>query len=292
MAGSIRGTAAQQSIRVPWSSGTEAPHTKAPENAADCHHHIYDSRFPADPGAKLHPGDATVADYRLLQRRIGTTRNVIVQPSTYGVDNRCMLDALRQFGLSATRGIAVVNTGVSASALKELHAAGVRGTRFNLVQAGATTPEMIEPLSKRISSLGWHIQINASSERIFDSMPLWNRIPVPVVFDHLGHVSTPREPVFGAICKLLEKRKGWVKLSGVYLDSTVGPPSYWDRAAVTKAFIKEAPDQLVWGTDWPHPTALEKPDDALLFDLLAEWCPDTGVRSRILVDNPAKLYGF
>jgi predicted TIM-barrel fold metal-dependent hydrolase len=292
MAGPISKAAAQESLRIPWSSGTEAPHSKAPENAADCHHHIYDSRFPADPTAKLHPGNATVADYRLLQRRIGTTRNVIVQPSTYGVDNRCMLDALRQFGPRATRGIAVVNADVPDSALRELNAAGVRGIRFNLLQAGATTPEMIEPLSKRIASLGWHIQINASPEQIVAAMPLWNRIPVPVVFDHLGHVSTPAEPVFVAICKLLEKRKGWVKLSGVYLDSKAGPPGYRDRAAVTKAYIKQVPDRLVWGTDWPHPTAAEKPDDALLFDLLAEWCPDAGVRSRILVDNPAKLYGF
>ena len=126
------GTAAAQ--QVPWSAGTEAARLKAPANAADCHHHIYDSRFPVAPQATLKPGDATVADYRLLQRRIGTVRHVVVQPSTYGVDNRCLLDALGQFGADA-RGVAVVNTEVTDTELKTLAVAGVRGIRFNLSPA-------------------------------------------------------------------------------------------------------------------------------------------------------------
>jgi predicted TIM-barrel fold metal-dependent hydrolase len=282
-----------QDVHVPWSSGTETSHTKAPANATDCHHHIYDSRFPADPKAVLRPGNATVADYRLLQKRIGTTRNVIVQPSTYGVDNRCLLAALGQFGLAATRGVAVVNPGVSDGELKQLDAAGVRGIRFNLVQAGATTPDMVETLAKRVAALEWHIQINMSAEQIAASADLWNRLPVPVVFDHLGHVlDAHTNPAFGVICKLLQHNKAWVKLSGAYLDTKVGPPSYADSSAVGKAYIKEAPERLVWGTDWPHPTANDKPDDALLFDLLSEWAPDEAIRTRILVDNPAKLYQF
>ena len=284
--------AAQENVRVPWSSGTEAPHRKTPKNGADCHHHIYDSRFPADPRAKLRPGNATVAEYRLLQKRIGTTRNVIVQPSTYGVDNRCMLDALRQFGLSTTRGIAVVNTEVSDSTLKELHAAGVRGIRFNLVQAGATTAEMIEPLAKRVAEFGWHVQVNAPREQIQAALRIWNSLPVPLVFDHLGHVLGPEEPVFGTIAGLLQSGKCWVKLSGTYIDTRVGPPAYSDSGKVAKAYMREAVERLVWGTDWPHPTINEKPDDALLPDLLAEWCPNSAVRERILVDNPTKLYGF
>jgi D-galactarolactone isomerase len=277
---------------VPWSSGMEAPHTKAPPNATDCHHHIYDSRFPVDPKAKLQPGDATVAAYRLLQKRIGNTRNVIVQPSTYGVDNRCILDALHQFGLATTRGIAVVNTEVSDAVLRELQVAGVCGIRFNLVQAGATTPEMIMPLAERVAALGWHVQINAPAQQIAAAIPLWRSLPVPLVFDHLGHVSTPADPAFGAIVDLLHSGKCWVKLSGAYIDTNVGAPTYADSGAVAKAYIKEAPERLVWGTDWPHPTANDKPDDALLFDLLAQWSPDEAVRTRILVDNPTKLYGF
>jgi len=292
IAGVSRGTTAQQGIHVPWSSGMEAPRTKAPANATDSHHHIYDSRFPVDPKAKLRPGNATVADYRLLQKRIGTMRNVIVQPSTYGIDNRCMLDALHQFGLATTRGIAVVDTKISDAALRELQMAGVCGIRFNLVQAGATTLDMMQPLARRVAALGWHIQINAPPEQILAAMPTWRSLPVPIVFDHLGHVPAPRGPVFGAICELLQSGKCWVKLSGAYIDTKVGAPSYADSSAVARAYIKEAPERLVWGTDWPHPTATTEPDDALLFDLLAEWALTRAMLRRILVDNPGKLYGF
>jgi len=285
--------ASTEALEVPWSAGTETPRTKAPPNTTDCHHHIYDLRFPVDPKAVLKPGNATVADYHLLEKRIGITRHVIVQPSTYGVDNRCLLDALHQFGLNNTRGVAVVNTTVSDAELKRLDAAGVRGIRFNLQQAGATTLDMVEPLAKRIAPLGWHVQVNAAPAQIVAAAPLWNRLPVSLVFDHLGHVlDAAADPAFGVIGKLLQGRKAWVKLSGIYIDSRIGPPSYADSSVVAKAYVKEAPERLVWGTDWPHPTAPAKPDDALLFDLLAQWAPNAATRTRILVDNPAALYSF
>jgi len=277
---------------VPWSSGTEPPHHKALANATDCHHHIYDSRFPVDSNAKLRPGDATVSDYRLLQKRLGTRRNVVVQPSTYRVDNRCMVDALRHFGRVTTRGVAVVNTTVPDAQLKELDAEGVCGIRFNLVQGGATTVEMIETLANRVATLGWHVQVNATAEQIMANIAIWNRLPVPVVFDHMGHVSTPAASVFGLIGHLLQSSKCWVKLSGAYMDTNVGAPTYSDRSAVAMAYIKEAPERLVWGSDWPHPTTNDKPDDALLFDLLAQWCRNEAVLKGILVYNPAHLYGF
>src|SRR5262249_9759866 len=177
--------AAAQSVK--WSAGTEAPKLKAPANATDCHHHIYDARYPVDPKATLRPADALVADYLALQKRIGTTRNVLVQPSTYGTDNRCHLEALVAFGPTA-RMVAVVNDGVATEELKRIHALGVRGIRFNLAQAGATTPEMMEPLSKRINDLGWHIQINAPAAKIMEIMPILERVPSPIVFDHLAHI--------------------------------------------------------------------------------------------------------
>jgi predicted TIM-barrel fold metal-dependent hydrolase len=282
---------------VKWSAGTERSKTKVPFNATDCHHHIYDSRYPVDPKAVLRPSDATVADYRLLQERIGTTRNVIVQPSTYGVDNRLLLEALGQFGLAATRGVAVVNARVTAAELNQLHAAGVRGIRFNLVQADATMLNSVDPLSKRAAALGWHIQVNASADQIAAANDIWNRVPCPIVFDHLGHVPELqgiRHPVFGVIRELLQKGKAWVKLSGFYADSRVGPPTYADSVAVAKAYVKEAPERLVWGSDWPHPTEKEneKPDDAILLDLMAECVPHEAMRDRIFGENAAKLYGF
>ena len=278
---------------VPWSAGTEKPTLAAPPNAADCHHHIYDLRFPIAANAVLRPADATVAMYRMLQQRIGTTRHVIVQPSTYGVDNRCLLDALAQFGLATARGVAVVNTEVTDAELKQLHAAGVRGIRFNLAPPGATTLAMVEPLARRVHALGWHIQVNAPAETIVANADLWAAQPCDVVFDHMAHPRAAEgvnDPVFVLASRLLQKGKAWVKLSGAYMDGKVGPPTYADRTVIAQAYVKEAPERLVWGSDWPHPTEKVKPDDAVLFDLLAQWVPDTATRTRILVENPARLY--
>jgi D-galactarolactone isomerase len=280
--------------QVKWSAGSELPKLRAPDNAADCHHHIYDARYPADPKAALRPGDALVEDYRALQRRIGTKRHVIVMPSTYGTDNSVTLHALAVFGPEA-RAVAVVNDSVSDAELKRMDGLGVRGIRFNLAQAGATTPDMIEPLSKRVAALGWHIQINANATTIMALTDILNRVPSPIVFDHLAHIPEPTgidDPLFAHVRGLIDKGLTWIKLSGAYADTKVGPPSYSDSSAVARAYVKAAPERLVWGSDWPHPSEKVKPDDALLFDLLADWAPDEPVRHRILVENPEALYGF
>ena len=281
--------------QVKWSAGTEPSKLRPPANAVDCHHHIYDSKYPVDPKATLRPPDASVEDYRALQRRIGTTRNVIVQPSTYGTDNRCTLDALAAFGPTA-RAVAVVDTTVSEAELKRMNDLGVRGIRFNLAQPGATTPEMLEPLSKRVNDLGWHIQINAPAAKIMEIKDILNRVPSPIVFDHLAHIPEPEgtaHPLFGVVIALIDKGNTWVKLSGAYADTKVGPPSYSDSSAVARAYVQRAPERLVWGSDWPHPSERDtKPDDAILFDLLLDWAPDERVRSRILLQNPEAFYGF
>jgi predicted TIM-barrel fold metal-dependent hydrolase len=279
---------------VPWSAGTEPPKLKAPANACDCHMHIYNARFPVAANATLKPADALVPDYRLLQKRIGTTRNVIVTPSTYGTDNSATLDGMAQLG-ATVRGVAVVDTGVTDEELKRLHGVGMRGTRFNLVQAGATTVEMLEPLSKRVHDLGWHIQINAKPELIVEIEALLLRLPSPLVFDHMAHI--PRDvgvehPSYKTMSKLIDKGRTWVKLSGAYQDTKVGPPTYADATPIAQAYVKAAPERMVWGSDWPHPTEKDKPNDAILFDLLAQWVPDEATRNRILVQNPEALYGF
>ncbi len=281
---------------VKWSAGSEKPKLKAPANACDCHHHVYNARFPVDPKATLRPADALVDDYRALQKRIGTTRNVLVQPSTYGTDNRCHLEALAAFGPTA-RMVAVVDDTVSTEELKRMHGLGVRGIRFNLAQAGATTPEMMEPLSKRINDLGWHIQINAPPAKIMEVMPILERVSSPIVFDHLAHIPQPEgvnHPLFAKVRALMDKGRTWVKLSGAYADTKVGPPTYADTSAVARAYATAAPERCVWGSDWPHPTEHQKqlPDDAVLFDLLSDWVPDEKTRHRVLVENPATLYDF
>ena len=294
--GAVRIPESHAQGQVPWSSGTDLPKLKAPANSCDCHMHIYDARFPADPGATLRPADASVDDYRLLQKRIGTTRNVVVTPSTYGTDNRVTLDAMAKFGATA-RGVAVVNASVTDAELKRLADLGVRGIRFNLVQAGATSVEMIEPLSTRVNALGWHVQIHMLGDQIVKIEDLLNKLASPIVFDHMGRIPQPAgtdHPAFGVIRKLIDKGRTWVKLSGAYQDSKVGPPSYADTSKVAQAYVKAAPERMVWASDWPHPTQKEneKANDAVLFDLLPEWAPDEATRHRILVDNPATLYGF
>jgi predicted TIM-barrel fold metal-dependent hydrolase len=291
---SITRSEAQQ---VPWSTGTAPAKTKAPPNATDCHHHIYSARFKVDPKSTLRPGDASVADYRLLQKRIGTSRNVIVQPSTYGIFNDGLVEALGECGPTA-RGVAVVNDQVSDAELKQLDAARVRGIRFNLATpGGATSMEMLEPLAKRIAPMGWHVQFNMSAQMLLDTKDVLGRLPCQMIFDHLAHIPEPMgsaHPSFAAVVDLMQKGKAWVKLSGAYQDTKIGPPTYADSTAVAQAFVKAAPERLVWGSDWPHPSEKDdhKPDDAVLFDLLAQWAPDEAVRNRILVENPAKLYGF
>jgi D-galactarolactone isomerase len=280
---------------VKWSSGTGRPHLDVPAGAVDCHHHIYDARFPPDPRAALRPGEASVADYRALQRRLGIARNVVVQPSTYGTDNACLLDALMQFGPTA-RGIAVVDDAVAGTELAALHRAGVRGIRFNLVQAAATTADMLAPLGARVHALGWHIQLNIAAALLPALAAALAGLPCPVVFDHLAHLppaAGPSDPAFIALARLLENGRTWVKLSGAYLESRAGPPDYADMTPLAQALLRLAPERMVWGSDWPHPTAKgDKPDDARLLDLLGAWVPDAATRRRVLVDNPAALYDF
>ena len=295
--GSIPGAAHAQ-VSVPWSTGTEKPKYKPPYGATDCHQHIYSSSFKPDPKATIQAPDATVAEYRLLQARLGLTRNVVIQPSAYGIDNSGLVSVLGEFGLATTRGIAVVNTDVTDQELRDLNKAGVRGIRFNIISpGGATSMDMIEPLSKRIAHLGWHVQLNVSGDQIASNRDLLVRVPCPVVFDHLGHLPEPegvKHPAFLVVTELMKKGKGWVKLTGLYNDTKVGPPTYADSVGVAAAFVTAAPQQVVWGTDWPHPTekADNKPDDALLPDIFAGYVTNEALRYRILVDNPARLYGF
>jgi predicted TIM-barrel fold metal-dependent hydrolase len=284
---------------VPNSAGTERPKLKAPVNACDCHHHIYDARFPfAQPEARIVP-NAHVADYRLLQRRIGTTRSVVVTPAPYPAsvaDNRVTLDAIAQFGANA-RGVAVISPTITDAELKALGAGGVCGIRFSLARADTLTPaiDAIEPLSKRVKALGWHVQINMTADQIVAAGDLWNRLPSTLVFDHMGHMPQPRglgHPAFEIIRRLVDKGRTWVKLSVTYDSSKVGPPTYADVNKVGQAYVQAAPERMVWGSNWPHPNETDKPNDAVLFDLLAVWAPSEATRHRILVENPETLYGF
>jgi predicted TIM-barrel fold metal-dependent hydrolase len=283
---------------VPNSSGTSAPRFKSPPLACDAHIHIYDPRFRmAWPSLRATP-QASVADYRLLQIRLGTERVVVVQPAAYGTDNDVTLDALAQLGQDTARGVAVVHPTVSDAELARLHAGGIRGLRFSQhdVNTAVTTAAMIEPLAARVKELGWHVQLHLRGAQIVEMAGLLNRLDVTLVFDHMGRLPQPNgqeHAAMGIVRALMDKGRTWVKLSGPYLDTQTGSPRYADIKPVAKAYVKHAPERLVWGCDWPHPTERDtKPDDAVLLDLLQEWVPDEATRRRILVDNPAQLYGW
>jgi predicted TIM-barrel fold metal-dependent hydrolase len=284
--------------QVPNSAGSAPPHLDVPADACDCHHHIYDERFPVSPHWRQgFPPGATVSDYKLLQRRLGTTRSVLVQPSTYGVDNRCLVDALRQLG-AASRGVAVVDTEVQNAELQMLTEAGVRAVRVNFVSPqtwGTTTPEILASLGRRVAPFGWHVQILMTGDQIAAHEDAIRSLPSKVVIDHLGRIPEPdgiHHPGFTAVRRLLDSGRIWVKLTEPYEDSKVGPP-YADTSKVAQAYVRAAPERMLWGTDWPHPTQRgAKPNDALLLDLLSDWAPNEPTRRRILVDNPAELFGF
>jgi predicted TIM-barrel fold metal-dependent hydrolase len=282
---------------VPNSSGTSTPRFRVPPLACDCHIHIYDPRFRmAWPSLRATP-QASVAEYRLLQQRLGTTRAVVVQPAAYGIDNAVTVDALEQLKPNA-RGVAVVHPAVTDDELRTLHEAGVRGLRFSQhdPHTAVTTADMIEPLAARVADLGWHVQLHLKGDQIVDMAQLIRRLPAQVVFDHLGRVPQPfgvRHPAHDIVRERLDAGRAWVKLSGPYLDTQTGSPRYADIKPVARGYVETAPERLVWGSDWPHPTERHtKPDDAVLLDLLQEWVPDEPTRRRILVDNPAVLYGF
>jgi D-galactarolactone isomerase len=295
-AGLLDARPADAQVAVPNSAGTELPKLQAPPLACDCHHHIYDTaRFPAPASGAL--PNARVAEYRLLQKRIGTSRDVIVTPRPYVTDNRVTLDAIAQFAPNA-RGVAVIHPDISDADLKALHQGGIRGIRFSVsapVSAAVTTVDMIEPLSKRVNALGWHIQINMDPDQIVASENLWNRVPSLMVFDHMGHIPQPvgmKHPAYGVIRRLIDKGRTWVKLSVTYDNTKDGPPTYADVTRVARSYVRAAPERMVWGSNWPHPNEDSKPDDATLFDLVSQWAPSEKTRHRILVENPAILYDF
>lgn len=286
-------------LTSPFSSGSTRPLSKIPAKACDSHIHIITPDFEAQPrwrGEKLI--DASVTAYRQFQKLIGTERVVVVTPSTYGDDNRATLDALRQFGKSS-RGVVVIDCDAPPPELKSWTALGVRGIRMNFVSPqpwGKTDAARLEKTARIAADLGWHIQIYAKGSQIAELDPVLSRLPTPVVIDHFGSPD-PAEglsaPGIDTIRRRLASGTGWMKLSGPYISTKSGPPEYADLMSYARAYVSEAPERLVWGSDWPHRGQTGKlPDDANLIDHLALWAPDEKVRHRILVENPGSLYRF
>lgn len=275
------------------SAGSNPPVIDVPIGACDCHMHVFDDASPPAPSAVLtHPTAGLVA-YRRVHERLGLRRHVIVQPSVYGLDNRLLLETLAAAG-SRALGVAVVDDSVTDPQLQDLSAKRIVGTRFNLVQHGVTHIGMLRTVASRIQPFGWHVQLHLRPDELLAHEHLIADLPVPVVLDHWGRVaSEPSKQASVAACiqRLLEGGNTWVKLSGAYLASHA-QPAFSDLGIHARAWAAARPDRLVWGTDWPHATEAEKPSDAALMDLLAQWLPDAGIRHQVLVTNPERLYGF
>ncbi len=284
--------------QVPFSAGTARPLTALPADACDCHMHVYDSRYRAAAGARLLPPDAAVSDYRSLQARIGTTRTVLVTPSTYGTDNRCMLDGLAALGDQA-RGVAVIDGMESDAELRRLDALGVRGVRLNLSLGVTGSADTLAPLAHRIAGLGWHLQLLMAADQLAALGDVLRGLPVQLVFDHFGRIAPAQagsHPAHALLLELLANGRAWVKLSGGYIVSPQHTSDDPALHALARSYLDAAPERVLWGSDWPHATASAgsqlMPDDARQIDRLADWTGGAAALRRVLVDNPQALYGF
>ena len=273
------------------------PRLRLPDGACDSHAHVFGppSRYNFAEDRTYTPPEAPLGAYRRVLETLGLSRTVLVQPSVYGTDNSAMLDALAELGAMA-RGIAVVDLGVSMKELKRLHKAGIRGVRFNLLYRGGVRLAVLERLADKIKDLGWHVQLLVDVSDCPEFWRIADALPVDIVFDHMGHMSAEKgidDTGFQALLALLRGGRAWVKLSAPYRITGRGQAPYVDVDAYARALIAAAPERVLWASDWPHPhVQIAMPNDGELMDMLSSWAPDMDVRRRILVDNPAALYGF
>ena len=295
------------------------PRTKidfdVPAGACDCHTHIFGDprRFPMTPSRVYTPEQASVEEMRALHRALHMDRVVIVQPSIYGTDNACTLDAVRQLG-SRARAVAVIDVQAPSASdtwLADMDRAGVRGIRLNLETSGIADPSIgsqrVRAAIDRLRGSRWHVQMNTRLLMVDAIRAQVAGAPIRFVFDHFGGAQAPLgldQPGFRSLLDLVRSGSAYVKISGAYRASTQAP-HYADVAPFAKALIAANPQRILWGTDWPHPDSATVPgrkntdvapllqiDDGALCNQLVVWAPDAALRTRILVQNPAELYGF
>jgi D-galactarolactone isomerase len=271
------------------------PRVVAPAGACDTHIHVYDAAAPRAPGTPM-PGTFTVDDYLVVQRRLGLSRVVVVQPNAYGDDNALALAAIARLGAGA-RGVAVVRPDVTDAELARLTAGGMRGLRIMTLNGGRLGFDVMDALAARVHAFGWHANVQLDGRALPRHEAQLARLPGRFVIDHTGKflepVAVDDEP-FRALLRLVDTGRCWVKLSAPYETSKDGPPGYEDVSRLARALVRHAPERLLWASNWPHPSARAPapPDDADLLDLLLDWAPDAGTRARILADNAAELYGY
>ena len=288
-----------------WYTGPSKPTFKLPAGAVDAHCHVFGpaDKFPYAPERKYTPCDASKEQLFALRDHLGFDKNVIVQATCHGTDNRALVDALKASNNKA-RGVATVNRNVTDAELQEMHAAGVRGTRFNFVKrlADFTPREVLLEIANRIAPLGWHVVIYFEAVDLPELYDFFTALPTTVVVDHMGRpdVSQPVDgPEFELFVKMMREHTNiWSKVSCPERLTVSGPPAlngepnpYRDVVPFAKRLVETFPDRVLWGTDWPHPNLKDHmPDDGLLVDFVPHIATTEQLQKKLLVDNPNRLY--
>lgn len=271
----------------------DTPITTYP-GACDCHVHIYEDRYPILPQVAWVPRHSPVSLYReQVMAPLGIERAVLVQPTAYGFDNACLLDALRQFK-GAARGVALVSPEAPDTHLEELHAAGVRAARYMLI-GGVLDWDSLEPMAARLNDRGWMVNLQFDGRTAPEHEAVLKRLPCRLVIDHNGKFLEPVAPEhasFQSLLRVLDTGRVWIKLSAPYETSKDGAPGYGDVSQLARALVERFPERCLWASNWPHPSRDPAPSNRDLYTLLSSWAVGAAVRQRILVDNPAQLYGF
>jgi D-galactarolactone isomerase len=268
---------------------------KAPTATCDTHIHFYDAKLPVAPGAFM-PGEFTVEDYRALQNKLGLERVVVVQPNAYADDNSLTLASMRKIGKGA-KGVGVVKADVEDAELERLTQAGIVGVRIMTLPGGMLHFDVMDPVVARVHPFGWHANIQLDGRNLPQFEAQIKRLPGKFVIDHTGKFLEPVAPdskAFRCLLNLVDTGRCWVKLSAPYETSRTGAPKYEDVSKLARALVKQAPERMLWASNWPHPGNRKPapPDDQALLDLVADWAPSEKDRHRMLVDNPAELYGY
>ncbi len=288
-----------------WYTGPAKPLFKLPPGAVDAHCHVFGPGdvFPYAPERKYTPCDASKAQLFALRDHLGFDKNVIVQATCHGSDNRALVDALKASNNKA-RGVATVNRNVTDLELQDMHAAGVRGTRFNFVKrlADFTSRDVLLEIAHRIAPLGWHVVVYFEAVDLPELYDFFTALPTTVVVDHMGRpdVTKPVDgPEFELFVKMMREHTNiWSKVSCPERLSVSGPKAlhgeqraYQDVVPFAKRLVETFPDRVLWGTDWPHPNLKDHmPDDGLLVDFIPQIATTPALQKKLLVDNPTRLY--
>jgi 2-pyrone-4,6-dicarboxylate lactonase len=281
-----------------WHPSPSKPQFKLPPGAVDAHCHVFGpgDEFPFAPERKYTPCDASKQQLWALRDFLGFERNVIVQATCHGADNRALVDALKSSNDRA-RGVATVKADVTDEELQSLNAAGVRGVRFNFVKrlVDTTPPDVLLSIARRIAPLGWHIVIYFEAQDLPELYEFFTSLPTTVVVDHMGRpdVTKPVDgPEFALFVKLMREHTNfWSKVSCPERLSKLGPPHYDDVVPFARTLVETFPDRVLFGTDWPHPNMKSHmPDDGHLVDYVAKIATTPELQRKLLVDNPMRLY--